>query len=111
MVIEQTIDIPVDHRLPVDHQLSIELPRKNGIKDWHYEFDHLDDETARQRIEELKRNELPRPQTVEDAIKQAEEQAAKPGRIPISSYFGIMKDYPLDQSSVEYQRSIRDEWD
>ena len=70
-------------------------------------FDQLNDEEARRQIEELKRSELPRPQTVEEAVKQA----AKPGRTPISRYFGIMKDHPLAQSGVEYQRSIRDEWD
>ena len=74
-------------------------------------FDQLDDAEALRQIEELKRSERPRPQTVAEAVKQAEEQAAKPGHTPISSYFGIMKDHPLAQSGVEYQRSIRNEWD
>ena len=62
-------------------------------------------------IAELKRRELPRPRTIEEAIQQAEHEAARPGRTPISCYFGVMKDSPLTQTGVEYQRSIRDEWD
>ena len=62
-------------------------------------------------VADLKRSELPRPRTIEEAIQQAEQEAAKPDRTPISSCFGIMKDSPLAQSGAEYQRSIRDEWD
>ena len=130
MIIEQTIDIPVDRRLTIEVPREVPAgrtlltftpqseergtgynPQENAIQGWQDGFDRLDDEEVWRRIEELKRSERPRPQTVEEAIKQAGEQAAQPGRIPLSSYFGIMKDHPLTQSGVEYQRSIRDEWD
>ena len=133
MVIEQMVDIPADHRLVIEVPREVPAGRailtftpQSGeavidstywhsapLEEWDRQagFDQLDDEEARRQIEELKRGELPRPQTVEEAVKQAGEQAAKPGRTPISRYFGIMKDHPLAQSGVEYQRSIRDEWD
>jgi hypothetical protein len=115
MTIEQTVEIPADHRLVLELPPEIPTGKANAALTLVFEqgtgFDTLDDAEARRQIEELKRGELPRPRTIEEAIKQAEEQAAKPGRTPLSSYFGIMKDYPLPQSGVEYQRSMRDEWD
>jgi hypothetical protein len=124
MTIEQTVEIPADRRLlievprevPAGRAILTLTPQNGGASaaesgERRTGIDALDDAEARRQIEELKRGELPRPQTVEEAVKQAGEQAAKPGRAPISSYFGIMKDHPLPQSGAEYQRGIRDEWD
>jgi hypothetical protein len=63
------------------------------------------------QIEELKRKELPRTRTIEEAIKQAEAVAADPNHLPISRLFGILKDKPLKESGAEYQRRIRNEWE
>jgi hypothetical protein len=88
MTIEQTVEIPADYR-PVVSADS--------------------DETLRQ-IEELKHNELPRPQTIEEAIKQAEVIAADPDRQPLSRLFGSHKGI-FGGDGTAYQRKIRDEWD
>jgi hypothetical protein len=107
MIIEQTVDIPASHRLTLD------VPREVPAGRARITFTPAGDgeAEARRLIEELKRRELPRPHTVEQAVKQAEQEAARPERAPLSSCFGIMKDSPLAQSGAAYQRSIRDEWD
>ena len=91
--------------------MTIEVPREVPAGRVILTFTPERGEHTRRLIEELKRSELPRPQTIEEAIQQAKREAANPDRIPISRYFGVMKDNPLPQSGVEYQRSIRDEWD
>jgi hypothetical protein len=120
MTIEQTVEIPFDRRLVMElppdtppgmAKVAItispaELPAKLPVE----ELPHDEAEILRQ-IEELKRTELPRPRTIAEAIKQAEAIAADPNRLPISRLFGILKDKPLRESGVEYQRRIRDEWD
>jgi hypothetical protein len=106
MVIEQTVDIPADHRLVLD--VPREVPAGRVILTF---TPQSGEEDARRMIEELKRTELPRPRTIEEAIRQAGQEAARPDRPPVSGCFGIMKDSPLAQSGAEYQRSIRDEWD
>jgi hypothetical protein len=106
MLIEQTVDIPADRRLTLD--VPREVPAGRVILTFTPAGDC--EAEARRLIEELKLSELPRPHTVEQAVKQAEQEAAKPERAPLSSCFGIMKDSPLAQSGTAYQRSIRDEW-
>ena len=106
MVIEQTIEIPESRRLTID--VPREVPAGRVILTFSATSGGED---MRRMIADLKRSELPRPRTVEEAILQAEQEAAKPGRTPLSRCFGIMKDSPLAQSGAEYQRSVRDEWD
>jgi hypothetical protein len=113
MTIEQTVEIPVDHRLVLELPHDIPLGRARVAITINSPADELENNEAEilRQIEQLKRNELPRPQTIEEAIKQAETIAADPNRLPISRLFGILKDKPLRESGVEYQRRIRDEWD
>jgi hypothetical protein len=113
MTIEQTIEIPTDRRLVMELPRGIPVGRVKvalTINPVEEAPEHNEAEILRQ-IEELKRTELPRPRTIEEAIEQAEAIAADPDRLPISRLFGILKDKPFAESGVEYQRRIRNEWD
>jgi hypothetical protein len=111
MTIEQTVEIQADHRLVLELPHNFPLGRAQVAITTNppVEYEKHESEILRQ-IEELKRNELPRPHTIEEAIKQAEAIAADPNRKPISRLFGTHKGI-FGGDGVAYQRKIRDEWD
>jgi hypothetical protein len=109
MTIEQTVEIPADYRIYLELPHTIPLGRAHVEVTIRPEEGPDDAEILRQ-IEELKRNELPRARTIEEAIQQAEAIAADPNRLPISRLFGTHKGI-FGGDGVAYQRKIRDEWD
>jgi len=91
MVIEQTVEVPVNHRLTID--VPREIPAGRTIIAFRPVVKSGHD-----------------PQTAEEALRMAEEQAADSNHKPISRLFGKHKGL-FGCDGVAYQRAIRDEWD
>ena len=90
-MIEQTVEVPVNHRLTID--VPHEIPAGRTIIAFRPAIKSKHD-----------------PQTAEEAMRMAAEQAADPNRKPISRLFGKHKGL-FGGDGVAYQRAIRDEWD
>jgi hypothetical protein len=91
MTIEQTVEIPPNHRLIID--VPPEIPPGRTI-------------IAFTPASKTGRD----PQTAEEALRMAAEKTADPDRKPISRLFGKHKGI-FGGDGVAYQRAIRDEWD
>ena len=92
MIVEQTVEIPVDHRLVID--VPREIPAGPAILTFTL--------TSAAKVSS--------PYTAAEALRMAEERAADPNRKPISRHFGKHKGI-FGGDGVAYQRAIRDEWD
>ena len=92
MTIEQTVEIPADHRLTID--VPREIPAGPVILTFTPAKKHTADITD----------------TLNDALRRASEKAADPNRRPLSHFFGILSPNTYGDG-VAYQRAIRDEWD
>ena len=93
MTIEQTVEVPLDHKLFIE--VPLEIPAGPVILTFtpaHSSISGRD------------------PRTVEEVMRIAAERAAGSGRKPISRYFGILSRNTYGDGVV-YQRKIRDEWD
>jgi hypothetical protein len=91
MAIEQTVEVPINHRLIID--VPREIPAGRTIIAFTPAV-----------------KSVYNPQTVGEALIMAEEKAADPNRKPISRLFGKHKGL-FGGDGVAYQRAIRDEWD
>jgi hypothetical protein len=93
MSITQTVEVPASHRLTID--VPREIPAGRTILTF---------------TPAMIRKAAGHPQTVEEALKMAEEKASDPSHKPISRLFGKHKGI-FGGDGVAYQRAIRDEWD
>jgi len=105
MIIEQTVEIPADHRLIIN--VPHEVPAGRTILTFTPAPVVL--------VSGAKPNDpvkVPRsnPRTVAEALQMAAERAADPNRRPISRHFGKHKGI-FGGDGVAYQRAVRDEWD
>ena len=89
MSITQTVEVPANHRLTID--VPREIPAGRTIIAFTPVTKSVCD-----------------PQTAEEALRMAEEQAANSNRKPISRLFGKHKGL-FGGDGVAYQRAIRDE--
>jgi hypothetical protein len=113
MTIEQTVEIPVDHRLTLE--IPFEIPAGRTI----LALTLIPVSAAMPVVESTITSQLAKlktcladnsPRTTEEALQQAAERLADPNRKPISRHFGTHKGI-LGGDGVVYQRKIRDEWD
>ncbi|GHV70246.1 hypothetical protein AGMMS49928_17280 [Spirochaetia bacterium] len=105
MTIEQTVDIPASHRL------TIEVPREVPAGPVILTFTPKSAEKPHWTPEPP----LPRVHTLEEAIAQAEAQAARRRADPsiplFNGMWGCLKDSKtFDGDPVAIQREMRDEW-
>jgi hypothetical protein len=112
MTIEQTVDIPADHRLTLE--IPREIPTGRTILALTLipvSATMAAKSTITAQLADLKTYLADNsPRTTEEALQQAAERLADPNRKPISRHFGTHKGI-LGGDGVAYQRKIRDEWD
>ena len=101
MIIEQTIEIPADHRL------VIEVPQEVPAGPALVTFAPANESTPRRVTRPLPGGNA---RTIEEALKLAEAKAKDPNRKPLSRLFETCKGI-FGGDGVAYQRAIRDEWD
>jgi hypothetical protein len=109
MTIQQTIDIPLDRKIHLDLTLPESVPF--GKSELVLEFKSAEPEKPRWTPEPP----LPRVHTLEEAIAQAEAQAARRRADPsiplFNGMWGCLKDSKaFDGDPVAIQREMRDEW-
>jgi hypothetical protein len=90
MIIEQTIEVPANHRITLE--VPPEIPAGRTI-------------IAFTSASKPGSN----PRTAEEALTMAAERASDPNRKPISRHFGKHKGI-FGGDGVAYQRAVRDEW-
>ena len=105
MIIAQTVEIPANH------QLTIEVPREVPAGPVVLTFTPKEAE----KTQWVPEPPLPRVHTLEEAIAQAEAQAARRKADPSIPLFngmgGCLKDSKtFDGDPVAIQREMRDEW-
>jgi len=104
MTIEQTVEIPANHRL------TIEVPREIPAGRAILAFTPAVARKSSDRGAGTAPLPGGSPGTIEEALQMAEEKANDPNRKPISRLFGTCKGI-FGGDGVAYQRAIRDEWD
>jgi hypothetical protein len=111
MTIEQTVEIPVDHRLTLEIPFEIPAGRTILALTLIPVSAMAAKSTISAQFADLKTYLADNsPRTTEEALQQAAERLADPNRKPISRHFGTHKGI-LGGEGVAYQRKIRDEWD
>ncbi|GHV84536.1 hypothetical protein AGMMS50230_01440 [Spirochaetia bacterium] len=98
MTIEQTVEIPVSHRL------TINVPREVPAGPVVLTF------TPKPEVPAAADSNLLPSYSVEDAIQIAKQRRSDPNLKPLSHYFGILSPGTYGDG-VAYQRKLRDEWD
>ena len=105
MIIEQTVEIPADHRLTLD--LPDEIPA--GTANIELAIHPVADASRSGLASYLASNS---PRTIGEALAEAERKAAVPNRAPFSGCFGNLKDSAtFTGDPVAIQRAMRAEWD
>jgi hypothetical protein len=103
MTIEQTVDIPPDHRLTIEVPKEIPTGETRVIIQFPTPAAQVRDPSGADI-------DLPPSYAPEEAIKIATQRLADPNRKLPSSYIGILPGY-FGGDGVAYQRKLRDEWD
>jgi hypothetical protein len=103
MTIEQTVDIPADHRLTIDVPPEIPEGKTRVIIQFPVPPASARDPTGADI-------NLPPSYPPEEAIRIAAQRLANPNRKLPSSYIGILSPKTYGDG-VAYQRKLRDEWD
>ena len=105
MTVEQTVEIPADHRLII--KVPHEVPAGRTI----LTFTPVP-AASMSGLEHNDQVRIPKsnPRTVTEALRMAAERAADPNRKSISRHFGKHKGI-FGGDGLAYQRAVRDEWD
>ncbi|MHC6202103.1 hypothetical protein ACYULU_02800 [Breznakiellaceae bacterium SP9] len=106
MTIQQTIEVPADHRFTIEIPSEIPAGKTMLTLTPVPEQVSADTEPMEDFGDYLARNS---PSTMEEALAEAERKFNDPNRKPLSSFLGTVKGVYGD--GVAYQRNLRDEWD